>query len=1027
MIDVDRAARTLRDRYDTLEEVSEHIFRATDTYESHTYAVRYFDLRDVLPTTRDLSNYQESLLSKDYFSPDSESDLRWNYYLYFVTGQANWANASFMDARAAIEADRQYARKRVVAEADLDSLIRVRRFADASRPLPPDPLSIWTEWLGGHELAFVIDDALQIPAVVRKNGLGEPTGLSAIPSAPQLAAAERAAASSFLTSLKVQGFRPHPSQREFTFGDVNLIAGANGTGKTSLLEAIEFVFCGQNRRGGKVLPHTVISACIGPSHRLSTQGTISKNQLRARHLAWYSKAELRKVTLHDSFSKFNFLDTDAAVRLSVETSSDQIGEDLAQLLLGAEAVKTLDRFHRVLREISSTIKVTSAQAAAQELRSRDAKRRADELRQAPQQSDQLFQKLKDTLDRLGWITIPPAKSVIDGLDESIESALVNLRLLRGTEKSLPRNNDELKKLLTDARRTIRKVTDLHEDRHQLVLDQARQSELLESLAIREKRLDALRPLVASGILEQSARIDELHESVDSLASMVADVESVVAILSAADIDVGTVSVDDALASLTQKARSTSQKSARANRALVDRESKQTALRSITQRLVHVAHDILSHTGDRTHCPLCRTPFEEGELLRRIEESLKDEADRDAAMLRTASEAATTEHETVQAQLTALQVLREAIPTPKQIGLARAISKASTFRQQLDSDQAELNSLEKKVASLERRGITLGQLIDLRNATTLSDSEISTEALYDVLRNVQKERKDAASTSERIASRLVSLGRRVREEAKACLSGSFTEDDVIPLLEERVQNIEDAAGAVSKLTDLVTLGTQPSESILERRLLRASELLTELRTALSQEQSNLAKLEHELQVEKDTSDSLAGLRVKLKRLNAAQNVIDQLLAEHSEKALREEVLRNNAAEISSIFAQLHAPNEFDLHADDDRLHIFRRSDNADVDLNEMSSGQRAAYALSLFLAMNESLRNGPKVILLDDPIAHIDDINTLLFLDYLRDVALSESRQLFFATADSQLAGLFKHKFRFLGEERFKVFGLVRAE
>ena len=100
---------------------------------------------------------------------------------------------------------------------------------------------------------------------------------------------------------------------------------------------------------------------------------------------------------------------------------------------------------------------------------------------------------------------------------------------------------------------------------------------------------------------------------------------------------------------------------------------------------------------------------------------------------------------------------------------------------------------------------------------------------------------------------------------------------------------------------------------------------------------------------------------------------------------------------------------------------------EVDLNEMSSGQRAAYALSLFLAMNESLRNGPKVILFDDPVAHIDDINTLSFLDYLREVALSGSRQLFFATADAQLAGLFKHKFRFLGEERFRVFTLVRAE
>ena len=111
-----------------------------DTYDSRTYAVRYFDLRDALvPTARDLSSYQDSLLSKDYFSPHSESDLRWNYYLYFVTSQANCADIPFMKARAAVEADRHYARKRVISEADLDSLLHVRQFGDDSRPLPQTP------------------------------------------------------------------------------------------------------------------------------------------------------------------------------------------------------------------------------------------------------------------------------------------------------------------------------------------------------------------------------------------------------------------------------------------------------------------------------------------------------------------------------------------------------------------------------------------------------------------------------------------------------------------------------------------------------------------------------------------------------------------------------------------------------------------------------------------------------------------------------------------------------------------------
>ena len=50
---------------------------------------------------------------------------------------------------------------------------------------------------------------------------------------------------------------------------------------------------------------------------------------------------VQRLTLDDSFSKFNFLDTDAAVRLTVESSGERISQDLTQLLLGAEAAKAL--------------------------------------------------------------------------------------------------------------------------------------------------------------------------------------------------------------------------------------------------------------------------------------------------------------------------------------------------------------------------------------------------------------------------------------------------------------------------------------------------------------------------------------------------------------------------------------------------------------------------------------------------------------------------------------------------------------
>ena len=62
--------------------------------------------------------------------------------------------------------------------------------------------------------------------------------------------------------------------------------------------------------------------------------------------------------------------------------------------------------------------------------------------------------------------------------------------------------------------------------------------------------------------------------------------------------------------------------------------------------------------------------------------------------------------------------------------------------------------------------------------------------------------------------------------------------------------------------------------------------------------------------------------------------------------------------------------------------------------------------------------------IDDPVAHVDDLNALSFLDYLRDLAVTSKKQVFFATADARIASLFTRKFGFLGEN-FKRIDLVR--
>lgn len=67
---------------------------------------------------------------------------------------------------------------------------------------------------------------------------------------------------------------------------------------------------------------------------------------------------------------------------------------------------------------------------------------------------------------------------------------------------------------------------------------------------------------------------------------------------------------------------------------------------------------------------------------------------------------------------------------------------------------------------------------------------------------------------------------------------------------------------------------------------------------------------------------------------------------------------------------------------------------------------------------------PPFLLLDEPVAHMDELNVVGLLDFLRQLTITRGTQLFFTTANPQIAGLFRRKFSFL-EEQFRVFQLSR--
>lgn len=95
--------------------------------------------------------------------------------------------------------------------------------------------------------------------------------------------------------------------------------------------------------------------------------------------------------------------------------------------------------------------------------------------------------------------------------------------------------------------------------------------------------------------------------------------------------------------------------------------------------------------------------------------------------------------------------------------------------------------------------------------------------------------------------------------------------------------------------------------------------------------------------------------------------------------------------------------------------IRSGTNEKVSMSKMSTGQKVCLALAFMFALYLSNENAPKVIMLDEPVANLDDLHMLNLLDLLRRLALADT-QIFFTTANPDVAKLFRRKFSFLEEE-----------
>src|SRR5713226_5266657 len=332
MKNVAEIENAINQEFGKCEKLENGLLRCERRYVNAPWAVVFFDTTGKIPESDvQLAEYLDQNLARSYFT-SSPPDLRWNHYLVFIHDpNANIANREF------IENDSNYARKFLVDRTALPEFLKGYQPGDSHELSAGDVFGRWAAALDSVGLAAIVDD--QPRATLVQDFLASDFQVKNVDRerATEQPHPEDAVYGRYLEELRIRSFLPYPPPRPYSFGRVNLITGANGVGKTSLLEAIEHFYCGATLRAGlePVWNADLQAKFKGIKDSVSSES--STEVFRKRDLRWYGRNYDRKNKLPESFNRYNFYNSDTAYMFVYEEDSESLQEALSRLALGEDA------------------------------------------------------------------------------------------------------------------------------------------------------------------------------------------------------------------------------------------------------------------------------------------------------------------------------------------------------------------------------------------------------------------------------------------------------------------------------------------------------------------------------------------------------------------------------------------------------------------------------------------------------------------------------------------------------------------
>jgi len=1029
MIHTSTLKKQLSNYYERVETFPGKVLRCQKMYNNKPYQYIYFNYANDLNNI-DIEQYSKQLLSNDYYS--HAGMMQWNYYLAFIIEK----NVD-PDLRSTIERNEDYARKYVIDYKDIGKWLNQINGTGRENVsgLSEDLADIWRGILEKNNLECVASDKTPITKGVR-NIIGGVYHKNR--SVTRNKKQEKHVTDlGNIQSIDLGHFREYPkSDKPFNFGKVNLIEGANGFGKTSLLEGIEYLLSGETARS-EARDQYKICGVFDKIEKLESSPK-KFEILRERDRAWYGGASaLIKSNLNNNFNRYTFFNTDAAFRLTKEKDQGEVVKAFQDIALGEELNNIKNRIDKYKSKLESENRSRTKDIDMLQKNVNEAKSILNENNQLEKSAEKSYLVAQKSLHSMNWNrTIP--KSVNDDLDTFcaelseveilLNSIIKDLNFLKSLSKnSISKEKSVISSILDDVSKCKRAIKIAKSQNDEL-------ENLIQSLESSLVILKKLSPYYSKKIIGDIVGLSDKIAFENGKIAILEETTSKYQDINILPFIEQEMNIEELIDSLLNQKEIHSKKLEEYSRKIEDYEKTLSDLQSIESQIKYQGLEYLKLNPDACECPMCKAKYTSSANLRTRIDNIGEKFASSNILTDMISNrkmieekyGASSEHINSLRNVKSVVALIDEISLDSPLSTSELLSRISKYLGQLDQHKDRLSELMgmKEKFALEGLGEEEYHQLNeslpaetdfgiIKDETQLQKKiEKVQKQLSKALENFEKNKITIADNEERIENMLMTYDREVYESADTSI------------LKDRNSNLEYYLNELDN-EYILKIAESADLRIFHKEVERHQQLMNKIRDEKKHKAESGVISKSAKNTIEINEPKISKLSAENKRLMDALQVFSDIANNYSEDEYFEKFIADNRKEIQDIFIAIHSPNEFsELSLSAGKIELIKNN-SVKVGVDQISSGQRSALALSVFLALNNKLKNGPDMMIFDDPVSFTDDLNILSFIDYLRQITISnKDRQVFFATANENVAFLFRKKFEMLGDD-FKRISLER--